>query len=84
MNQVSLTQSDKMQGIRALTNKQKANLLPSKGVVFGVGPFVFRVSHVNVGKLRFSSELIDVEEDKRDKVIKQPTLDETIIVGAKR
>jgi len=40
--------------------KKKMNLIPSFGDTFRVGPFVFKVTGVNPGQLRFTASLADV------------------------
>ncbi len=72
-----LTSSQKMQGIRNLTNKQKEQLMPPTGHEIALGPFVYKIISVNIGKLRFSAELRGVMEEKRESVIGAPTLQES-------
>ena len=39
------------------SSKLKAFLLPPReGILFGIGPMIFRVSYINQGALKFSSE----------------------------
>jgi hypothetical protein len=51
--------------------------MPPTGYEFVLGPFVYKVTYVSAGKLRFSAELSGVKEDKRDHAIAKPTVQET-------
>jgi len=42
---------------RKLTNDEKAKILPPEGYVFVLGPYVWRVTYRNLGKLRFTATL---------------------------
>jgi hypothetical protein len=54
------TPEKRMAEIRQLPNKSKTSFLPQPGMAFSMGPFVYKVSMVNIGKLRFTAELADV------------------------
>ena len=58
--EVPNTPEERMKEIRDLPNKDKANFLPEPGLTFSIGPFVYRATMANIGKLRFSAELVDV------------------------
>jgi len=45
------------------TNKDKARWLPPIGFEFNLGPYVFRVTYVNAGRMRFTAKLLGMLEE---------------------
>ena len=54
--------------IKRYPNKLKGMFLPNVGNEFIIGKVKFRVNHINVGKLRFSAEVVGLISEQKSKV----------------
>ena len=61
VTKVPLNRDTRMkQLLQNLNNKQKEGFLPESGFKFRLGPFIYEVTVVNIGDMRFSAKLYDV------------------------
>lgn len=62
-NRPQLTRSQKLEAIRKLPNEQKDKLLPHEGLQIAFGPLVYQVVYRNLGDMRCTIKLVDVQEE---------------------
>lgn len=59
VEEVPLSREGRVSGVMELPNKNKKAFLPPEGFEFQIGPFIYVVSSVNVGDMRFSARIHD-------------------------
>lgn len=59
-DEVPKTAKERIVELKKLPLKDKLNLLPLSGQQFRFGPFIYKVTFVNGGDLRFSAKLEDI------------------------
>ena len=57
---VPLKRETRMQQMMELPNDNKVLFVPTVGTVLKLGPYLYRVSAVDIGKMRFTATLHDV------------------------
>lgn len=50
--------------MREQTNKDRERALPPIGQQFQLGPYLWQVTYINVGKLRFTAEMVGLIQDR--------------------
>lgn len=59
-SKVPIAREARIRAIQELPGSSKPNFLPKAGTLVRMGPYVYRVSFVNAGDLRFTAKLHDV------------------------